>query len=265
VGELDERVFEILAATLNDAAEPTELRLYEATRLLCKWRAELVSQHLAEEGLAVRSGPFAGLLLAGQSSEGCFAPKLLGTYEAELHPLLRSLPGRGYEAVINVGCAEGYYAVGLARMLPGVTLVAHDTDEEAQRLCRALAAANGVSARLRVGGLFAPADFAAYAGRRALVVCDIEGAEADLLDPEAAPALRGMDLLVETHDVLREGTSALLRERFAATHEITAWRVGARDPSAFGELAGLEHLDQLLAVWEWRLPGNDWLWLEKRG
>ncbi len=264
MGQLDERIFEITAGVLNDTSEATEDRLYQALRLLCKYRAELVAEHLAQgpRGNTVRSGPFAGMLLGAQSSEGCWVPKLLGTYEAELHPVLQAVSGRDYEVILNIGCAEGYYAVGLARAFPSATIHAHDTDEEGQRRCVALAQANGVASRMTVGGTFSPEDFARFQGRRALVFCDIEGAEVDLLDPSLAPALRGMDLIVETHDVFREGASDALRARFAPSHHITTMRIGARDPSAFEELAGLEHLDQLLAVWEWRLPGNDWLFMK---
>jgi hypothetical protein len=93
------------------------------------------------------------------------------------------------------------------------------------------------------------------------VLCDIEGAERDLLDPALAPALTGMDLIVESHECLLTGITQLLLDRFAPTHNITLIEDnGQRDfeqsPQWFRNLA---HLDQLLAVWEWRSGPTPWL------
>jgi hypothetical protein len=111
---------------------------------------------------------------------------------------------------------------------------------------------------------FEHCDFARFAGNRTLVVCDIEGAERELLDPEAAPALREFDVLVEVHETFGPGTHAHLRTRFAPTHIVEAIPFGTRPLPVLDELASLEHLDQLLAVWEWRLADPGWLWLEAK-
>src|SRR4051812_47368421 len=62
----------------------------------------------------VASGPFRGMRYTACAAG--VAPKVLGTYERELHDWIVGLSSRGYECVVNVGCAEGYYAVGLARL-----------------------------------------------------------------------------------------------------------------------------------------------------
>lgn len=62
-----------------------------------------------------------------------------------------------------------------------------------------------------------PKDFAAHttsAGHRVLVFCDIEGAERDLLDPVAEPALAGMDIIVESHECLVPGINAELQRPY---------------------------------------------------
>ena len=77
----------------------------------------------------------------------------------------------------------------------------------------------------------------------------------------AAPALAGMDLIVESHECLQPGITQMLVDRFAATHEITLVNDdGQRQlqgaPPWFCNLA---HLDQLLATWEWRSGPTPWL------
>src|SRR5438105_426555 len=70
--------------------------------------------------LTVLDGPFRGLRYPSASSlHSGLLPKLLGTYEAELHgPIEHLLKSRTYGAVVDVGAAEGYYAVGFALRCP---------------------------------------------------------------------------------------------------------------------------------------------------
>src|SRR6202008_1532945 len=105
--------------------------------------------------------------------------------------------GQGLDDIIDVGCAEGYYAVGLARLAPQATVHAFDIDEAARTACAELARRNGVAERVRIGGAFPPEGFEAFAGRRVLVMVDAEGAELDVLRPDLAPSLAGMSLIVE--------------------------------------------------------------------
>lgn len=230
--------------------------------MLCKYRALKVETALRQTGATqVRSGPFEGVQLP-KVSEGSHVPKLLGAYEQDLHPILAHLPARGYEAVINIGCAEGYYTVGLARLLPDATVYAFDTNPEARRLCRQTAALNSVAERVRIGEQFSTSDFEPFAGTACFVLCDIEGAELEVLQPSRAPALATMDLVVEVHDDVHAGCGHEIRRRFEATHHIETIRFGTRQVDAFPELSALENLDQLLAFWEWRLTGNHWLWMQ---
>lgn len=218
-------------------------------------RAMLLDAH----GPRVLGGPFAGMLFDGTVSEGCFLPRMLGCYEAELHPHLAALEARRPELVINVGCAEGYYAVGLARRWPWATVHARDIDPAALDACRQLAEANGVAGRVVVGGRFDGTDFAAFAGRRVLVVCDVEGFEEELLDPQRFPALAGFDVLAELHPFARPDMADVIARRFRPTHGVTVVPTRVPDASALpAPLAGLSAEDRALAVWETRGSPTPW-------
>jgi predicted O-methyltransferase YrrM len=247
----------------GEVAEPARVDanlLNQALRVLAIWRSRLmVDAFVKRHGARILQGPFAGMEYLQRAAEGALLPRLLGTYESELHPALLAFMARGVDCVIDVGCAEGYYAVGLARMAPEIMVYAHDTNPRAQGDCRELAAMNGVEDRVMVGGLFAPTDFEAFADQRCLVICDIEGAEDDLLRPDLAPALAGMALIVETHDLYRPGVLARITERFEATHHIQRLDLGHKTLPLPDWIRTLNHIDQLIAVWEWRSGPTPWL------
>jgi hypothetical protein len=217
----------------------------------------------------VLAGPFAGMMLPDHSSwgDGDVAPKLLGTYEANLHRSLLEAVRHRPSTVVNVGCAEGYFAVGLAQLLPQAEVYAFDVDTGAGEICRRAAEINGVSDRVRVGGLCTVAVLADLLrrSRRTLVFMDCEGAERDLLDPQLVPGLAACDLLVETHETLAPGVTALLEQRFEASHKVERIIQGGRDPNGFSELRNWPELDRWLLVDEARPHGMTWLacWAER--
>jgi precorrin-6B methylase 2 len=245
---------------------PDHQALFRVLRFLSHWRSVILANtYLSREGAVIHGGLFRGMRYLDRPSQGTILPRLLGVYEAELHPHLEAFLQDKPEVIIDVGCAEGYYAVGLARVAPDTTVHAHDIDQNARALCAELAQRNGVADRVIVGGEFKAEDFQAFAGRRALVMVDVEGAETDILDPAKAPVLAEMSIIVETHDMFRAGAEAAMVARFSATHDIT--RVLPR-PKAFempAWMAELNDLDLQLASWEFRDRPTPWLVMRPRG
>lgn len=236
-------------------------------RLAANYRLEVLRPRLrAALGEVVQGGLFAGMRLPPRAAEGCTIPKLLGCYEGGLQPHLAALVATAPEVVLNIGCAEGWYAVGLARLLPAAEIHAFDIDPTARGLCAEMAALNAVT--LRIGGRFDRSAFAAFAGRRVLVLCDVEGAERELLDPAAAPALRGFDLVVEAHD---DGpgsdpasVSGMLAARFAPSHDVMRVDLLTRALRLPACCDAWPEIDQLLAVWEMRAAPTPWLVMRAR-
>jgi hypothetical protein len=256
-----------LQKLLAQAQEDEIGQLNNALRLLSKWRSVLLQNTvLQKHGTKVWQGPLAGLDFVAKSTEGCLVAKLLGCYEQPLFSFLEDVIASQYATLVNIGCSEGYYAVGLARRMPNTIVHAFDINPIAQDTCRHLAEKNGVAARVQVGALFSPSDFAKYAGQHVLVLCDIEGAEREMLDPVANPALKGMDLIVESHECFVPGITKVLVERFQTSHDITlvqdnGQRSLTNAPAWFNNLA---HLDQLLAAWEWRSGPTPWLIMKSK-
>jgi hypothetical protein len=213
-------------------------------------------------GEVVAEGPFAGMIYGKDIAEGCVVPKLLGCYEQELHPALNRAIETDYSAILNIGCAEGYYTVGLARASPKARVFAWDIDPAAREKTIRNATANGVADRITVEGAFDTAQLNAFDGQRTLVICDIEGAEFELLDPTRSRALAGFDLIVELHPNDERSERAFV-SRFDKTHDVEIVQSEARDPGRFAVLNTLPVLDRMFALVE-RLEATPWAVLRSK-
>ena len=230
-------------------------RLFEIS--LARRLAAITVTLLPQLGDRVVAGPFAGMTYPPDTAEGCFVPKLLGCYEQELHPALAQFILGRPDAVLNIGCAEGYYAVGLARALPEAKVYAWDIAPDAREKTARNAAANGVGDRITVAADFDPVMLGDYTDGISLIICDIEGTEFEDLDPGRYPALSAFDMIVEAHPD-ENRTVEELAGRFSATHRVGIVYPQPRNPAAHDLLNGLTPLDQSLALFE-RLESTPWI------
>jgi hypothetical protein len=172
--------------------------------------------------LTVAGGPFRGMRYpSGQSYGSALLPKLLGSYESELHPVLEEMLANEHNAVVDIGCAEGYYAIGLGRRIAHANIHAFDISTYARELCRNMAKLNGLDDRVRIGGFCDEAALRSIPlGKRALIISDCEGYEGVLFTSEIAELLAQHDIIVETHDFIDIDLSSKLRDVFARTHQV---------------------------------------------
>lgn len=134
------------------ADEPSPQALNSALRYLAKCWANLFENTLvAQERPTLKSGPSAGMIYNVAASGGCRVPRLLGCYEKTLEPIIETITAAASTLIINIGCAAGYYAVGLARHLPNTIVWTRDSDKIACEKCMALAATNHVDGPVTVG------------------------------------------------------------------------------------------------------------------
>lgn len=182
---------------------------------------QIAPEQLAPD-LVVANGPFKRLRYpSGQSVNSVLLPKLLGSYESELHPVLEELLRNGYNTVVDVGCAEGYYAVGFALRLPHAEVYAYDIDPHARQQCAEMARLNGVADRIHIGEFCNEEALRSIPlGERALIMSDCEGYEGSLFNRQLAEVLLNHDLIIETHDFIDIELSVKMRNAFAKTHHV---------------------------------------------
>lgn len=238
-----------------------------ASVVALEFRRSMVDRYVREQfGLVVQAGPFKGMRYVENAAGSLYSPKILGCYEQELHPYVERA-GR-YRRFLSIGCAEGYYAVGIKRLAPEVEVFAFDMEERARELCGALRDANDVGGGFHIEGECTPARLGALAEPGTLVMVDIEGAEVDLLRAAPKDRLARCDLIVETHPVGAHGAGggtvgAVVRE-LENTHDVTVVGQEPRDWTTVPELRPLGQLDRFLVQWEGRGP-EPWVVAAARG
>lgn len=206
--------------------------LHQQNSLPKRLRAEELKQATIEKlilsvtpDLIVLNGPFRGLEYPAMESFGStMAPKLIGSYEYEISELIRRLTEEKYNTVIDIGCAEGYYAVGFAMQIPSTTVHAFDISDEALNLCVALARKNHVSKRVVIHNECNwPAVSQILPEQRSLIICDCEGEEVNYFTEEAVALLSEHDLLIELHDFIDLTISETIIRRFQESHTVESY------------------------------------------
>lgn len=212
-------------------------------------------------GTQVHQGLFRGMHIPVQTGwdDGNFGAKLFGTYEHELQGAIAHAIWRRPEVVVNVGCAEGYYAIGLARLLPQAVIYAMDISDSSRALCEDYAEKNKVKVTV-LKGATSPEQLivGSMVGHRLFMV-DCEGDEMELLDPERCIPLRHSDIIVECHDFLRKDASSILADRFAATHRVELVRPRLPNFEQFEFLRVAPTVMSVLMVMEKRPMPTYWL------
>lgn len=217
---------------------------------------------------AIVSGPFRGMKIDRKRAQPLAIPTLLGTYELELHNVFTRLAYRQFATIIDIGAAEGYYAVGALLWKPHARVIAYEANPKYHESIRALAETNGVSDRIEVKGSCGIEDLKQLEKvlPRSFLIMDVEGYEKQLLDPEEIPPLREATILVEVHDNFVEGCSEAITRRFESSHAITAYKSRPRNVQDYPIASRLSRLRLMRgaikdSISDGRTAANGWLFL----
>jgi len=208
--------------------KPLAKTLVRGSQYLCSVRESVEAEKIVEEypelreALAQRvvvAGPFEGLRYGGtRACCSALYPKLLGTYEHEIESFIQSSLADRHDLVVDVGAADGYYAVGFVVKSAGSNVIAFEQDERARKELGKLAELNGVSDRIQIRGKCGSGDLLALPTIRGLMIVDCEGFEEELLSPHVIQHLKTWDFIIETHDGYSADITKRLADRFSRTH-----------------------------------------------
>ena len=178
----------------------------------------------------VVGGPFRGMRYQGEAVCGAAAPKLMGVYESEIAPFLLRWSAIPFEKIIDIGAAEGYYAIGCAMLWPYATVTAFESSEEGRRLLTCNVEMNGLQSRIKIMGHCDQEQLQAAlpTGQTSLVIIDVEGAEGHLLEPARLPSLANAYIIAEIHDFVDQRVGETVWSQLKSSHVIEEVRTRAR-------------------------------------
>lgn len=221
---------------------------------LLKIRAERNFFKKINYNTTILSGPFEGMKYPEmRSSYSEMAPKIIGSYESELFDALHEILNKKYAQVIDIGCAEGYYAIGLALKLPEANVYAFDIDPKALKMCDEMAVLNKVSDRVHLGPKCSNNTLKTFDFKeKSLIISDCEGYELELFTDENIQNLRNCDLLIELHDILGIEVKNKLLPVFALTHNVQIISSLSRNPNLYPVLGEIDDREKQIVLSECR-------------
>ena len=213
-------------------------------------------------GNKVLHGPFSGMVLSPETRREHLAPFLLGTYESELHDLWGSVFQMKFDQILDGGAKFGFYAIGLARRFPGIPILAFDTDPWAQKAMREMCSANDV--KIKVLGFCSPEWMHTNLQKNAFVFSDCEGYELALFGSVEIPNLSSATMLIEIHEQFSPGATRLIQTNFSGSHKITIVVTKLQGADFPAELASFSEDERKMAVTEYRIGQQSWMFLKPK-
>lgn len=226
---------------------------------------EATNNFIKLHGNKVLHGPFKGMEYPIDSITSRHGiPKLLGSYEQELHFTLETIitESNSYENIVDIGCAEGYYVVGLA-IRTKKNVIAFDTEPREIKFCKEMARLNKVESKITTKD-WCNSDFLKTLNEnRCFILCDCEGYEAKLFDSDTISYLTKCDLLIELHNTDKINMAKLISKRFKNTHHIEIISSEPRNHSLYPELKFLgDNASEYVS--EYRNSDQKWVFLKSK-
>lgn len=253
----------VLARVVRSLDQATYFR-----RAVGLYRRRLSQKIFAQCEGTIQHGPFTGMHwldnpCRGRSEQGVM---ILGLYEQEVATNLIEAPAR-FRVFVDVGAADGYYAVGLLHCGRVDRCVAFETIPKCREAISRLAAENGVADKIMVLGTASDQFVDTLRdhninSHESMFLIDIEGAEFKILTEEVFAFLKDSQIVVETHAHIYpdpEGEMKRLLQRASMTHRSTIWYPGPRNPWTLKELDRFPEIDRWILCSEGRFEVQRWI------
>jgi hypothetical protein len=174
----------------------------------------------------IQKGPFSGMRYHDKSYSSGSCSKFNGTYEQEIQPIIENEINKQYDVFIDIGSADGYYSVGMALWSNCSKIISFECSQKARDLQYKLAVLNKVQERISIRGRCEKDDLKNCLKdfKNALILCDIEGYEYELLNPKLIPDLKKTSLIIEVHNHVWDKMENEISKRYIHTHDIKSFK-----------------------------------------
>lgn len=269
---LPERFF-VLARKrgLRVAVQRALMRIFGLKGEIARAKDKVLGHLWRLHGGVVAYGPFKGMRLSQEVWWGHYdlITKTLGVYEHHVLEKLFELRGATHVPFVDIGAADGYFAIGAAVSGLSQTVYAYEITTRGREALAYNAQINGCLEKITI---CAEANFDSLSQLilehgQALMLIDIEGFEFDLLDERVLNLLSDCHIIVELHpSVVEHGHERQERLINAARRHFDAHLIEREcyRPNGFPELSEFSDDERLLALSEGRGRNMQWLVLSPR-
>lgn len=196
-------------------------------------------------GKVIQYGAFRGMRLSKISGwcKAELASMLLGMYEREVVQYLANLPYRARENFVNVGAAEGYFAIGMLHAELSVRTICFELSETSRESMRDGSSLTRNGQNLTLFGL-ADENFLdkvegvhGFEYDNSVFLIDVEGAELEILTDDGLRRMARANIVIETHAMMVSEQEQMEFEKLCSKyHRVSEIRTEGRNPGEFFEL-----------------------------
>lgn len=182
-----------------------------------------VSQKLGREFAEIREGSFAGGLVGPSPWSGTqyWPAQVAGAYEHVVMEFISSLGP--LNTVIDLGAAEGFYALNLRITGLAKKVIAFDSDPAAIKVLDAAARKHNI-ANFELNGRATFSEVKKSVlkeiSKNNLLISDIEGAEFELFTEDLILTLGNWFVVIELHEFGDTEASKALKQKFLPSHDV---------------------------------------------
>ena len=211
----------------------------------------------------VQNGPFKGMIYDCENYWGNLYPKLLGSYESELHDIINRLVKVKFNNIINVGSAEGYYAIGFALKSNVDEIIAVDPFRNSKKEINSLIRKNKIKKKINFKFCLSSKRLSNWIKTKTLILMDCEGSEAGYLKITSSTNFHKAHILCEIHDFSdHPNIGSDLINRFNRTHQIQIIKQEKRQLDKYRTVGNLSENEMINLLDEDRPKNNYWIYFE---
>jgi len=266
---------------LNSMVSLLKVWIRALVSFICVMLLKLLSQQTTEQsklrvlehlrylyGDKVEYGPFKGMRLGFRVwwSKFDVITKLLGVYEEHIVDQLRHFYSTSNVPFVDIGAADGYFAVGVAQLNWVEKVFAFEISPIARSTLKENAVRNNCAHKIDIGSEATLDKMAGIIETHpcVFVLVDIEGAEYELFNDKLLDLLKHCTIIIELHPrKIDDGWSkqTKLLEDAAKFFKAEILIRETYNPNMFKELSEFSDDDRLMAFSEGRKANAQWLLL----
>ena len=232
---------------------------------------KVLNKIILEHGHQVAYGTFKGMKLSKNTywSKNDIITHILGVYEKHVLKKIIEFSKKGNYPFIDIGAADGYFAIGMAFSETFKKIYAFEIDEEGRRSLNRNIENNFCKDKVVVDieANFETLKEIVDKNKSAVILIDIEGSEFDLLDDNLLQLLSNCYIVCELHPTLSTDgfeKQNMLINNAKAFFDVSIIQRESYSPNKFSELNEFTDEERLIAFGEGRENNMNWLILEPK-